>query len=66
MTKVFGPFSSNYRVWQTSRNNLLRSASWFDIFWGTYKNIILGPKRLLETKIFEKIGNLCSEKNTLG
>ena len=47
-------FFSNYRVWQTSRDNLYGSKSCSDNYCGTYKSIVLGPKVLLKTQNFEK------------
>ena len=32
---------------------------------GSYKSILLGPKRLLKTQNFEEQGNLSTEKNYL-
>ena len=64
MTKVFGPFSFYYRLWQTSRNTFKGPTSYFDNYCGTYSSNFLKPKRLLKTQNFEKKkGNLSSEKN---
>ena len=56
-------FTSYYRLWQTSRNNLQESASYSYQYCMNYRRIFLGPKRLLKTQIFEKKGNLFTEKN---
>ena len=58
MTKVFGLF---FLVLSSMKNNNDQMLRVHKIFWhssGTFNSIFLRPKRLLETRRFEKKGNL--------
>ena len=52
--KFLAHFSWYSRVWQTSRNILQGSTIYFYHCCIIYKSILLGPKRLLKARIFEK------------
>ena len=47
-------FSSYYRVWQSSRNNIQESTSYSYHYCINYRNNFSGPKRLLKVQVFEK------------
>ena len=55
-------FLPNYRVWQTSGDNLWGSTWYFDSYCGSYRNNSVTPKKLLKTQFFEKKGKLSSEE----
>ena len=58
-------FLPNYRVWQTSGDNLWGSTWFFDNYCGSYRNNSVTPKKLLKTQFFEKKGKLSSEEKFL-
>ena len=53
--KFLAPFSSKYRLWQTSSNTLEESIRFCDNHCWTYKINSLGPKRLLNINFFKKM-----------
>ena len=52
--EVWAHFSSYYRVWQSSRNTLQESTSFFYHYCINYLSNFSGPKRLLKVQVFEK------------
>ena len=52
--EVLAHFSSYYRVWQSSRNTLQESTSYFYHYCINYRSNFSGPKSLLKVQVFEK------------
>ena len=55
LQKILAPFSSYYRLLQTSGNTLEESIRFCDNHCWTYKINSLGPKRLLNINFFKKM-----------
>ena len=63
--KIFGPCFPLISNTTNVRKLSLRVTSCFGLYCGTYRSILLGPKRLFKTQVFEEQGNLSTEKNSL-
>ena len=63
--KILAYFFPYYRTWRIAGNKLQGSTRYFSDFCGNYRSIVLRPKRLLETQIFENEGKTSSEEKKL-